>query len=129
MNKPSADLWLSEAKSHENASKCGMYLIHNGIVRETARAMVRDGAENTRPVKGMLFSYDAEKLDRAVKAAYGLPGIYYVRVWLNEGELKVGDDIMQVLIGGDIRPRVVDALQSLVSEIKNECVIEREITD
>ena len=106
-----------------------MYLSHNGIVRETARAMVRDGAENTRPVKGMLFSYDAEKLDRAVKAAYGLPGIYYVRVWLNEGELKVGDDIMQVLIGGDIRPRVVDALQSLVSEIKNECVIEREITD
>ena len=129
MNKPSADLWLSEAKSHENASKCGMYLIHNGIVRETARAMVRDGAENTRPVKGMLFSYDAEKLDRAVKAAYGLPGIYCVRVWLNEGELRVGDDIMQVLIGGDIRPRVVDALQSLVSEIKNECVIEREITD
>ena len=106
-----------------------MYLVHNGVVRETARAMVREGAEDTLPVRGMNFSYDAEKLERAVKAAYRLPGIYYIRVWLNEGALNVGDDIMQVLIGGDIRPRVVDALQSLVSTIKNECVSEQEITD
>lgn len=35
---------------------------------------------------------------------------------------------MFVLIGGDIRPRVVDTLQALVGTIKNECVseIERE---
>ncbi len=56
-----------------------------------------------------------------------MPGIYYVRVWLNEGELKTGDDIMFVLVGGDIRPHVVDALQSLVAEIKTNCVIEKEL--
>ena len=39
----------------------------------------------------------------------------------------MGDDIMYVLIGGDIRPRVVDALQYLVSRVKNECVVEKEI--
>ena len=49
-----------------------------------------------------------------------------MRVWLNSGELTVGDDIMQVLIGGDIRPRVIDALQELVGTIKNECVSEIE---
>ena len=34
-----------------------------------------------------------------------------------------------LLIGGDIRPHVVDALQSLVGTIKNECVseVEREV--
>ena len=41
-------------------------------------------------------------------------------------QLEVGDDIMYVLIGGDIRPNVVDALQFLVGKIKNECVTEIE---
>ena len=55
-----------------------------------------------------------------------MPGIFYVRVWLNEGRLEIGDDIMLVLVGGDIRPRVIDALQALVGEIKNHCVVEKE---
>ena len=58
--------------------------------------------------------------------AYQMDGIYYIKVWLNEGELTVGDDIMYVLIGGDIRPHVVDALQALVGKIKNTCVTETE---
>ncbi len=62
----------------------------------------------------------------AVEAARALPGIHYVRLWLNEGELEVGDDIMLVLVGGDIRPHVVDALQALVGTIKNWCVSEVE---
>ena len=74
----------------------------------------------------MDFSYDGEKLAAAIERAYQLPGIYYIRVWLNEGQLDLGDDIMLVLIGGDIRPHVVDALQSLVGEIKNHCVVEKE---
>ena len=49
-----------------------------------------------------------------------------MRVWLNEGELKVGDDIMYVLVGGDIRPHVIDALQFLVEKIKTQCVVEIE---
>ena len=32
-----------------------------------------------------------------------------------------------VLAGGDIRPHVIDALQSLVGEIKQHCVVEKEI--
>lgn len=39
----------------------------------------------------------------------------------------MGDDIMYVLIGGDIRPNVIDALQNLVGKIKNEMVQEVEI--
>ena len=52
---------------------------------------------------------------------------YYVRVWLNEGVLNVGDSLMYVLIGADIRPRCIDALQQLVGKIKNELVVEKEI--
>ena len=126
---PSMDLWLKEAKQSENASKCGMFLVHNGTVRETAKSRVRQGDENAREVKGMYFSSDQEKVDAAIQAALQMDGIGYIRVWLNEGELTVGDDIMFVLVGGDIRPHVIDALQALVGTIKNECVTEREIYD
>ena len=124
---PSMDQWLREAKAHPSAPKIGMYLTHNGIVRQTAKAKVREGQENTKEVTGMIFSYDREKVDRVIADTYKMEGIYYIKVWLNEGELSVGDDIMYVLIGGDIRPRVVDALQYLVGRVKNECVEEKEL--
>jgi len=124
---PSIDAWLQEAKAHESAPRIGMYLTHNGTVRQTAKAKVRYGAEDTKEVTGMLFSYDREKVDNIIADTYKMDGIYYIRVWLNEGELKMGDDIMYVLIGGDIRPRVVDALNYLVGRIKNECVVETEL--
>ena len=124
---PSIDQWLQEAKAHESAPKCGMYLTHNGTVRQTAKAKVRYGEENTREVTGMLFSYDKEKVDAVISDTYKMDGIFYIKVWLNEGELTMGDDIMYVLIGGDIRPRVGDARQYLVSRVKNECVTEKEI--
>ena len=123
---PSMDAWLKEAKADPTAEKIGMYLVHNGTVRKSPKAQVREGVQNLSQVEGMYFSYDEEKVNAAVREAYKLDGIYYIRTWLNEGELNVGDDIMYVLIGGDIRPRVVDALQFLVEKIKTECVVETE---
>ena len=123
---PSMDAWLREAKAHPDADKVGMYLTHNGVVRGTAKAMVRQGAQDTKPVTGMTFSYDREKMDAAIAETLAMDGIFYVRAWLNEGELAVGDDIMFVLVGGDIRPHVIDALQFLVGKLKSECVTELE---
>lgn len=124
---PSMDAWLQEAKSHPSAPKIGMYLTHNGIVRQTAKAKVRFGAEDAGEVTGMRFDYDPDKVDAVIADAYKMEGIYYIKVWLNQGELEVGDDIMYVLIGGDIRPHVVDALQYLAGRIKTECVTETEL--
>ncbi|MDD3193825.1 MAG: molybdenum cofactor biosynthesis protein MoaE [Oscillospiraceae bacterium] len=121
------DQWLREAKADPSAPKVGMYLIHNGTVRQTAKAKVREGDEGASDVTGMEFSYEKERLDKLIAETYQMPGIYYVRVWLNEGRLKVCDDIMAVLIGGDIRPHVVNALQYLVGKIKSECVLEQEL--
>ena len=121
------DEWLEEAKKDPSAENCGMFLFHNGIVRKTPKAQVRCGQSGSGNVSGMIFSYDGQKVEEAVDAARRLEGIYYVRVWLNSGELSLGDDIMLVLVGGDIRPHVVDALQFLVGKLKNECVTEQEI--
>ena len=126
---PSMDAWLKEAKQDESAAKIGMYLVHNGIVRQTAKAKVRFGEENASDVTGMNFSFDQEKVDAAIEETYKLDGVYYIKVWLNEGTLTVGDDIMYVLVGGDIRPHVIDALQFLVGKIKSECVSETELNN
>ena len=122
---PSMEQWLREAKAAPHADQCGMYLFHNGVVRKTAKAQVRR-QEEAAPVAGLRFSYDGEKVEAAIARAKEMEGIFHVRVWLNEGALKVGDDIMLVLVGGDIRPHVIDCLQALVGEIKTTCVKEEE---
>lgn len=123
---PSIDKWLKEAKADPAALQEGMFLVHNGIVRQTPKVKVRQGFDDGSSVKGMKFAYDAAKVDAAIAETNKMDGIFHVRVWLNEGKLKLGDDIMYVLIGGDIRPHVVDALQFLVGKIKSECVTEIE---
>ena len=124
--EPSMDAWLAEAKASEQANACGMFLVHNGVVRASAKAQVRE-SKDMPEVTCVDFSYDAEGVEAAISEALTWEGVYYVRVWLNEGELSVGESIMYVLIGADIRPRCIDALQRLVGKIKNDLVVEKEI--
>ena len=123
---PSMDEWLKEAKTDPTALQVGMFLVHNGVVRQTHKAKVHQGIDDGSLVTGLEFAYDAAKVDAAIAETYKMDGIFYVKVWLNEGHLELGDDIMYVLIGGDIRPHVVDALQFLVEKIKSKCVSEIE---
>ena len=123
---PSIDQWLKEAKSDPKAEKCGMFLVHNGVVRITPKKEVREGVEGLGSVTKIDFSYDSNGVEKAIEDTMAMPGVSFVRVWLNEGILEVGDSIMYVMIGADIRPNTIDALQSLVGTIKNECVEETE---
>ena len=125
--EPSIDQWLAEAKQDPKAAQCGMFLTHNGVVRITPKKQVREGVEGLGEVKQVEFSHDAEGLAAAEAEALTWPGVYYVRTWLNEGACNVGDSLMYVLIGADIRPNCIDALQKLVGKIKNELVVEKEI--
>jgi len=115
---PSLDVWLAEAKREASAADVGMYLCHNGVVRSYSR----DG----RPVTGMDLAVDRARLEELLTTARMMQGVSIVRAWINEGYLDVGDDIMYVLVGGDIRPNVIEALTALVSMIKSEVVTETE---
>ncbi|MBQ6585739.1 MAG: molybdenum cofactor biosynthesis protein MoaE [Coriobacteriales bacterium] len=126
MQEPNVNEWLAQAKQDPNAYQCGMYLLHNGTVRETPKAQVRRGMQDAGVVTGLNLSHDDALLAEYIEQAKQLPGIFYVRVWLNSGHLELGDSLMYVLIGGDIRPHVVDALQWLVGNIKDHVVIEQE---
>lgn len=116
--RPSLDRWLAEMKALPGAERVGMYLVHNGVVRGHAR----DGSS----VCGMELEVDRERLEEATEAANAREGIAFVRAWVGEGTLTVGDDIMYVLVAGDIRENVFGALQDLVRTIKTEVVVERE---
>ncbi len=123
---PSMDQWLEEAKQDPKALDVGMYLIHNGVVRQTPKQKVRKAIDDGSVIDEMDFSYDEKGVEKAIEKTYKMDGIYYIKVWLNEGLLIVGEDIMYVLIGGDIRPHVIAALEFLVEEIKSKYVTEIE---
>lgn len=76
---PSIDAWLREAKADPSFRACGMYLVHNGTVRETPKAEARgietDGVQPGDKVTSMHFSYDEDKVAAAVEEARTLPGI------------------------------------------------------
>lgn len=119
-SRPSLDVWLEEIKAATSGRPVGMYLLHNGVVRATSRA--------GHPVSGMELAVDREAEEAAVRRVAAMPGVAGVRVWINEGALEVGDDIMLALVAGDIREHVFAALESLVAEIKRVVVKERELT-
>jgi molybdopterin synthase catalytic subunit len=114
------DAWLKEIKGRADFKELGMILVHNGVVRATSK----DG----KPVKGMHLSYDKQKLIRVLDEFRRRDGIVGMKVWINEGDLKVGDDIMYVLVAGRFRTVVIPVLEELVSKIKKEIVSEKEFS-
>lgn len=118
-SRPSLDAWLADVKAGPDTAGTGMYLVHNGVVRGTSR----DG----RPVTGMNLRVDRQRLAELLDLARLMEGVTFVKAWVNEGSLGIGDDIMYVLVGGDIRDHVFEALGALVRMIKTEVVTEEEL--
>lgn len=116
---PTFEAWLDEIKSSPESAGVGMYLMHNGVVRGHSR----DGSA----VTGMDLACERDRLREVMEEIEARPGVIALRVWINEGRLVVGDDIMRVLVAGDIRENVFGALQELVRLVKTECVREREL--
>jgi molybdopterin synthase catalytic subunit len=111
--------WIKDIKTRSDFKDLGMILVHNGMVRATSR----DG----KPVKGMHLACDREKLSGLLEELGRREGIVEVKAWINEGRLKIGDDIMYALVAGKFRTYVIPVLEELVSRIKKEIVSETEI--
>ena len=113
------DEWLEEIKRSSDPSMLGMILVHNGVVRGTSK----DG----EPVARMNLSYDQAKLQSCVKRFKAREGIVDIRVWINEGLLRVGDDIMKILVAGRFRTDVLPVFEELLSTVKRDIAREAEI--
>lgn len=111
--------WIKEIKRDCPPEGLGMILVHNGIVRASSK--------QGQPVNGMNLSYDREALSGAVRRFKQTEGIVDIRVWINEGRLKVGDDIMYVCVAGRFRKDILPVFQELIGLIKTEIVKEEEL--
>ena len=104
---------MQQVKSHPDYSKVGMVLCHNGVVRATSR----DG----RSVSAISIKVDWEKLDGIVTEHKAYPGIVDVRVELADEHrrLDVGEDVMYIVVAGDIRENVIKCLTDTLNAIKS----------
>jgi molybdopterin synthase catalytic subunit len=102
---------MESVKKHPDFHKVGMLLCHNGVVRATSR----DG----RKVRGLRVSVDHPRLDQIIRTQMQKPGIVDIQVAIAENQdLAVGDDVMLLLVAGDIREHVITALSETLNQIK-----------
>ena len=97
------------------ADHVGMILTHNGVVRGWSR-------KDRSAVAYVDVNPDHEKIE-ALRAEYEQkPGIYRVIVDAKSGRLAPGDDLLFILVAGDIRENVKPVLAELLDRIKAEAV-------
>jgi len=102
---------LQSIKSHPDYHRAGMVLCHNGVVRATSR----DG----RNVSGLRVAVDHDRLEAIIHRARQTPGIVDVQVEIAEDRnLSVGDDVMVLIVAGDIRENVLRTLEKTLNDIK-----------
>ncbi len=109
---------IERARKHTDPSKVGMITSHLGVVRGTSR--------NGREVLSVEVAYDQEIIQAITRDIKKLPGIAEVLVETREGRLNVGEEIMAVVVAGDIRENVFPALVSAVNRIKKEASKKKE---
>ena len=102
---------IDQIKQRSDFDKVGMILAHNGVVRGTSR----DG----RKVSGLRVSVDHEKLRRILEVARRTPGIVDIVIEIAEDRhLSVGEDVMLLVVAGDIRDTVIKVLERTLNAVK-----------
>ena len=105
-------------RRRKNSEKIGMIVSHLGIVRGTSL----DGQK----VSGIQVEYDHEAIQNIIHDIKRSKGIFDVQVQTKEGRLKVGDEILGVVVAGDIRENVFPALIKTVNRIKADASTKKE---
>ncbi len=103
----------------EFAKNVGMTLIHNGTVRGWSRK--EDG-----DVRQIEIKCDQDKAAAICREVEQLPGIFKIVMEARSGLMKPGDDVLFLIVAGDIRENVKPALALLLDRIKAEAVTKKE---
>ena len=98
----------------------GMVLIHNGVVRNWSRAdRSRVSALEVRP--------DLAKIEKIREEYLRREGIFDIVIHACVGTFQPGDDLLFIIVAGDLRENVKPVLAELLDRIKAEAVEKREI--
>lgn len=102
------------------AENVGMVLVHNGTVRGWSR-----GDRST--VTKIEVAADQQKIEQIRQETEQLEGIYKVVIEAHEGVKQPGDDLLFLIVAGDIRENVKPALATLLDRVKAEAITKKEI--
>ena len=117
VSMPSLDELIKRLRA-EAQGKIGMILTHVGVVRESSRG--------GHKVSGVKVRADAQKLEEILAKARQMKGISAVEAYLREGTLEVGEILMILVVAGDFRENVFEALRWCLNEIKREVTSKEE---
>ncbi|SDB05357.1 Molybdopterin synthase catalytic subunit [Desulfonatronum thiosulfatophilum] len=102
------------------ADNVGMVLVHNGTVRSWSR-------QDKQHVTALEVTPDQEKIQELVREYSAKPGIFRIVVEARSGRFQPGDDLLFIIVAGDVREHVKPVLSELLERIKAEGVRKREI--
>jgi molybdopterin synthase catalytic subunit len=111
---------IATIKANPNFHNIGMIASHIGIVRSFSR----DG----KSVDSVDVDFNQAKIKQILDNTKSRPGIVDVLIQTNSGHLAVGDEIMTVVVAGDIRENVFPALIDAVEDLKSEASTKKETT-
>ena len=102
------------------AENVGMVLIHNGVVRAWSRKTREGGtALEVTPDQAKVEAIRREFLQR--------PGIFDIVIEAKSGRFQPGDDLLFIIVAGDIRENVKPVLGELLDRIKSEAIGKKEV--
>jgi molybdopterin synthase catalytic subunit len=102
------------------ADNVGMVLVHNGTVRSWSR-------RDKQHVAALEVTPDRALIASLVQEYSAKPGIFRIVVEAKSGRFQPGDDLLFIIVAGDIREHVKPVLAELLDRIKAEAVTKREI--
>lgn len=100
----------------------GMILVHNGIVRNWSR-------KDKGTVKALEVTPDLTKLEAIRQEFLQRDGIFDIVIEAKSGEFQPGDDLLFLIVAGDIREHIKPVLAELLDRVKSEAIAKREVFD
>jgi len=112
---------LAELKKEPGfADNVGMVLVHNGIIRGWSR---KDRAK----VTAVEVNPDLDKIEEICKDIEAYDGVFRAVAHANSGMMQPGDDVLFLIVAGDIRENVKAALSDFLDRVKAEAVSKKEV--
>jgi len=111
---------IAELKTRPDFNKnVGMILVHNGVVRSWSR---QDHSE----VSGLEVTVDHELIERLRLEYLKKQGIYEIIIEAHSGTFQPGDDLLFIVVAGDLRENIKPVLADLLDRVKAEAVSKKE---
>lgn len=97
----------------------GMMLIHNGVVRGTSR-------KDSSSVEKLEVNPDLDKIQSIREEFEAKEGIFKIVIEAMQGVFTPGEDLLYIIVAGDVRENVSPVLNQVLNQVKSEAINKKE---